>query len=258
MRARPVITLLTDFGSVDPYVGMMKGVIAGICPDANVVDISHDVPAQDIATGAFFLERTFRYFPPGTVHVAVVDPGVGTSRAALALRAEGHVFIGPDNGVLSLAARRGQAVALRRTSYFRPIISQTFHGRDIFAPVAAHVANGTALQSLGPPTQPRVKLPSLRPRRTRTGICGAIVSVDRFGNLITNLDDASWQSVRRPRLSAATFDFTQLAPNYQAVRRGDLAAVVGGYGLIEIAARNASAAKILGLGVGDSVRLLAR
>jgi hypothetical protein len=255
---RPVITLLTDFGTTDPYVGMMKGVIAAICPRANVVDITHEVPPQDIRTGAFFLERSFRYFPAGTIHVAVVDPGVGTSRKPLAVRSEGHFFVGPDNGLLGPAARRPRAVKLSRVSYFRASVSQTFHGRDIFAPVAAHLAAGAALEDLGPAERSIVKLPSARPRRVARGLRGSVASVDRFGNLITNLDLADWKSLCRPRLTAGPFIATDLSPSYGAVRPGELAVILGGYGVLEIAARNASASKVLGLGSGALVELLER
>ncbi|MET0595618.1 MAG: SAM-dependent chlorinase/fluorinase [Polyangiaceae bacterium] len=255
---RPVITLLTDFGTADPYVGMMKGVIATICPEANVVDVTHDVPPQDIRTGAFFLERSFRYFPDGTVHVAVVDPGVGTARKPISVRAGGHVFIGPDNGRLRLAraaAGRARAITLDRAAYFRPEISRTFHGRDLFSPVAAHLAAGVPFEKLGSSQKKIVKLADVAPRRARRGFVGRVVSVDRFGNLITNLDLARWKAVRRPRLEAGTFAATALAPSYGAVRKGELALILGGYGLLEIAARDASASKILGLGSGALVEL---
>ena len=255
---RPVITLLTDFGTVDPYVGMMKGVIATICPDANVVDVTHEVPPQDIRTGAFFLERSFRYFPAGTVHVAVVDPGVGTARKPIAARAEGHVFIGPDNGLLSLVARRPRAITLDRADYFQPEVSRTFHGRDLFSPVAAHLAAGTPFEKLGRPKKSIIQLKNVAPRRTRRGFVASIVSVDRFGNLVTNLDFARWKAMRRPRLQAGPFVATALAPSYGAVRKGELALIFGGYGLLEIAARDASAAKILGLGSGALVELVER
>jgi S-adenosylmethionine hydrolase len=254
----PVITLLTDFGTADPYVGMMKGVIAGICPIANVVDITHEVPPQDIRTGAFFLERSFRYFPAGTIHVAVVDPGVGTSRKPLAMRAEGHLFVGPDNGLLCAGRGRVEAVTLSRASYFRAAISRTFHGRDIFAPVAAHLAAGVPFESLGPAARRFVKLSQVRPRRTTRGLRGTVASVDRFGNLITNFDLAAWKSLRRPTIRAGSFAATRLSPSYAAVRSGELAVILGGYDLIEIAAREASAAKILGLGSGALVELLDR
>jgi S-adenosylmethionine hydrolase len=253
---RPVISLLTDFGWADPYVGMMKGVIAGICPDAHVVDVTHDVPPQDIRTGAFFLERSFRYFPPGTIHLAVVDPGVGTSRKPLAVYAGGHFFVGPDNGLLSLAARRPRAVTLKQRSYFRDELSHTFHGRDLFAPVAAHLACGVPIARLGPTQRRIVQLPNHAPRRTARGFSATIVSVDRFGNLVTSVDLARWKSLHRPRLRAGSFAATQLSPSYGAVRLGELALILGGYDLLEIAAREGSASKILGLRSGALVELL--
>jgi S-adenosylmethionine hydrolase len=250
-----VITLLTDFGLVDPFVGMMKGVIAGICPQARVVDVTHGVAPQDVFSGAFFLERTFRYFPAGTIHVAVVDPGVGTRRAPLALFAEGHYFVGPDNGLLSLAARRFRAVALTRSSYFLAQVSNTFHGRDLFAPVAAHLACGVLLSRLGRAKKNIVRLTWPKPRKIREGLAAQIVSVDRFGNLITNIEPVHWKKLRRPRLLAGSFRCDELSTHYQATEARALLAVFGGYGLLEIAARGASAAELLGLRRGDRVRL---
>jgi len=253
-----VITLLTDFGLTDPFVGMMKGVIAGICPDAHLIDLTHDVPPQDVFAGAFFLERSFRYFPAGSVHVAVVDPGVGTARAPLALEAHGHHFVGPDNGLLSLAARRYRAVRLAQASFFLEHVSHTFHGRDLFAPAAAHLASGVSLARFGPPKKRIVKLSWPKPRKTRRGLSGEIVSVDRFGNLITNLSPALFKLVRRPRLFAGAFVCDQVSPSYGAAPRGAPVAVFGGYGLLEIAARDASAAQLLHLGRGDRVQVVER
>jgi S-adenosylmethionine hydrolase len=265
VTARPVITLLTDFGHADPFVGMMKGVIAGICPEANVVDLTHEVPAQDVFSGAFFLERSFRYVPAGTVHVAVVDPGVGTRRAALALAAQGHVFVGPDNGLLSRVGRRFRAVRLTERSFFRadhapnptgsPAISNTFHGRDVFAPVAAHLAGGVPLARLGPAKKRIVELSWPEPRKTRSGLSAEVISVDHFGNLITNIAPREWNALRRPRLSAGAFVCEALSDSYRAARPRGLVAVFGGYGLLEIAARDASAASLLGLTRGARVRV---
>ena len=255
MSARPVIALLTDFGASDPYVGMMKGVIAGICPEANVIDVTHDVPPQDVRMGAFFLERAHRYFPPGAVHVAVVDPGVGTSRGRIALESEGQFFVGPDNGLLSRAARRYRAVSLTRSSYFLPNVSNTFHGRDVFAPVAARIARGMPLERFGPPKRRIVKLGWPVPRKSRGALVAEIVSVDRFGNLITNLELRHWRSLRHPRLSVGDFSSSRLSTSYAEVNRGELALVFGGYDLLEIAARDGSAAHLLGLVAGNRVRL---
>jgi S-adenosylmethionine hydrolase len=251
--ARPVVALLTDFGTSDPYVGMMKGVIAGICPEANVIDVTHDVPAHDIRMGAFFLERAHRYFPKGAVFVAVVDPGVGTARAKVGLEAGGRYFVGPDNGVLSLAVRRYRAVVLARRSYFGSEVSNTFHGRDVFAPVAAHLARGLPLARFGPPKRRIIALSWPKPKRTRAALVGEIVSIDRFGNLITNIEPSDWRSLRNPRLSAGDFSSSKLSKSYQEVPKGKLALVFGGYGLLEIAARESSAAAELGLSRGTEV-----
>lgn len=255
MKPRPVVTLLTDFGSSDPYVGMMKGVIAGICPDANIVDLTHEVPPHDIRTGAFFLERAIRYFPEGTVHVAVVDPGVGTARPKIAVASGGHFFVGPDNGLFGWAATRPSAVLLSRRSYFLPRVSNTFHGRDVFAPVAAHLAGGVPLARFGPETRGIVKLASSKPKKVKHGFVGEIICVDRFGNLITNLEPEHWQSIPRAGLSAGAFRSTKLSTSYEGVKEGEVGILFGGYGLLEIAARQASAAARLGLAPGDPVRL---
>jgi S-adenosylmethionine hydrolase len=255
---RPIITLLTDFGSADPYVGMMKGVILEICPAAHLVDITHEVPPQDIRAGAFFLERSYPYFPRGTIHLVIVDPGVGTARKPIAVRSDGHFFVGPDNGLLSVAARRPRIVHLTRAAYFRSEVSHTFHGRDIFAPVAAHLAAGAPFESLGARLSRMVQLAHVRPRRVAGGLRATVASVDRFGNLVTSIDLKSWRSVRRPRLVAGSFRANKLSPSYGAVARGELALVLGGYGRLEIAARDASASKILGLGVGALVEVLER
>jgi S-adenosylmethionine hydrolase len=253
----PVITLLTDFGLADPYVGQMKGVIAGICSAATVVDLTHAVPRQDVRTGAFYLERSFRFFPKGTVHVAVVDPGVGTSRRALVVAADGHFFVGPDNGVLSLAARRGRAVSITQQRYFASHVSHTFHGRDVFAPVAAHLARGVPIQRFGPAQKRILLLDWPEPRRTKRALVGEIVSVDRFGNLITNFEPSHWASLDKPGLVAGSFRATELSSSYQEAPMSKHVIVFGGYGLLEIAARDDSAANTLNLTIGDRVELRA-
>jgi S-adenosylmethionine hydrolase len=258
MTARPVITLLTDFGLTDPFVGMMKGVIASICPQAQVIDLTHEVPAQDVACGAFFLARSFRYFPVGTVHLAVVDPGVGTARAPLALTAHEHLFVGPDNGLLSLAAPRFRAVRLTERAFALSHVSNTFHGRDLFAPVAAHLAGGVPLSSFGPAKKTMVKLAWPKPRKTRRGFSADVVSVDRFGNLITNIEPAHWKALKKPRLSLGAFECDELSTSYGAASPRALMAVFGGYGLLEIAARDASAADLLRVERGARVTLRER
>jgi len=187
----PVVTLTTDFGTRDAYVGAMKGVILSRCPGATVIDIAHDLPAHDIVTAALTVEASCPLFAEGTVHVVVVDPGVGSQRAALAARIGGHVYVGPDNGVFDrVVARFGvdECVRLENPVHRRAAVSRTFHGRDIFAPAAAAIACGTALSELGSPAVASVRLNLPQPERFESGrIVGSILCVDRFGNLITNI-----------------------------------------------------------------------
>lgn len=188
------ITLTTDFGTRDWFVAAMKGVIAGIAPDARVVDVTHEIGGQDVLAAAFVLAQCCRNFPPGTIHVAVVDPGVGSPRRAIAVKAGDYIFLSPDNGVLTLAVA---AVCDRRSSEIRAIenerlfnrpVSRTFHGRDIFAPVAAHLATGVAFEEVGPIIEDMVRLETAEPKLTKKGLEGRVMFVDRFGNLITNIE----------------------------------------------------------------------
>jgi S-adenosylmethionine hydrolase len=252
-----VIALLTDFGLADPYVGMMKGVILGIAPETAIVDVTHEVPPQDVRAGAFFLAQAARHFPSGTVYVAVVDPGVGGARRALAVAAGGQIFVGPDNGLLDPAlSGRGapRAVEIREPRYLLPVRSSTFHGRDVFAPAAAHLVRGLPLSSLGPRATRLVSLrwPVVRAvgRGERRG---EILHVDRFGNLITNFAPADVP--RGATLRAGTFTANRLHRTYLDAAPGALVALVSSYGLVEIAVRDGSAAARLGLGRGDEVRV---
>ncbi len=187
----PIITLITDFGERDGYVGAMKGVILGIAPGAALVDISHDIPPQDIPSAAFVLWSTYRFFPPDTVHLVVVDPGVGTQRRPIAVETRHGRFVAPDNGVLGYVLdeeREWQAVHLAEQRFWRPEVSMTFHGRDIFAPAAAHLAAGVPLHELGPAITNPVPMPFPRVRRLDGARCLArLVYIDRFGNCVTNL-----------------------------------------------------------------------
>jgi len=188
----PIIALLTDFGTADGYVGVMKGVALGICPLARLIDLTHEVPPQDVRTGAWLLATAWRAFPAGTIFLGVVDPGVGTSRRPIALAAGGRTFVGPDNGLFSFVladAPAERAVVLDNPAYHRPEASSTFHGRDVFAPCAAHLAAGTPLASLGSPLDPAelVALPLPRPAWEGTTLRARVLHVDRFGNLITDV-----------------------------------------------------------------------
>jgi len=243
MPRRPaIITLLTDFGTADTYVGQMKGVILAHCPGARIVDLTHEVPAGDVREAAFALASAVGAFPQGTVHVAVVDPQVGTGQARLAVGAGGDWFLAPDNGLLSpTLAALGDARARRL-----PVegASATFHGRDIFARAAAHLAAGRSFARLGPEMEEVASLKIPRPRRTGEGLAAEVIHVDRFGNLITNL--LPWELPP----GEATFKIGRatmrgLHRTYGEGRAGELLALVGSHGHVEIAASGGSAAEFL-------------
>ena len=247
----PLVTLLTDFGTSDSYVAEMKGVLLERCPSAVLVDVTHAVPPGDIRAGAYLLGRSWSRFPRDTVHLAVVDPGVGTARAALAMRAHGHWFVGPDNGLFTLILRDAavEAVVLPVPASAAP----TFHGRDLFAPVAAAIADGTPLEALGEPlaTIP-MRLTYAEPRYEGKSVVGEIVYVDRFGTLVTNLTP----EVVPPYavLEVEGLEIGPLRRTFGDVPTGGLLAYVGSGGAVEIAVRDGSAARRLGLGVGGRIR----
>ena len=227
-----VIALLTDFGTRDWYVATLKGVILSRCPQARFVDITHEIPPQDVVAGAFTLAAAVPWFPPGTVFLAVVDPGVGSERALVAVSADGRYFIGPDNGVLALSvehAVRRRIVRLTTRRYWLPAISRTFHGRDIMAPVAAYLAGGGSLRSLGTPIQRLTRL--ALPRVTRRGrvVQGAVVHIDAFGNLITNLSAELLGNAQPAKQRAVRYKKTsaRVVSSYSAGRANELIAVVG-------------------------------
>ena len=243
---RPVITLLTDFGTADGYVGEIKGVLFARVAGASVVDVTHDIPPQDVEAGRLTLARVWRRFPPGTVHLAIVDPGVGGDRRALAVESDERALVGPDNGVLSpaLLVAGARAVALP----IPPSASATFHGRDVFAPAAAELALGRPLEALGTPVHDPVIRRTPEPHRLPNGgIQGQVISVDRFGNLVTNLVGIRSGVVE---VSGMTLP---LRRTYADVARGSLVALIGSSGLIEIALRDGSAADKLQLTRGNAV-----
>ncbi len=258
-----IITLLTDFGLQDAYVGVMKGVIWGIAPDVQIVDLTHDLPPQDVFQGALTLWRAVPYFPPGTVHLAVVDPGVGTSRRPLAARMGDHFFVGPDNGLCSFAleqveAQGGQAqfVCLDQRQYWLPQVSRSFHGRDIFAPVAAYLARGVRLEALGSPVSDPTRLALPQPQRNATGWRAQIIHVDRFGNLATNLrqEQLSPGAVVTIRLKGA--EIRGLVQAYGDQRTGELVGMFDSSGFLAIAMVNGNAARQLQARVGDPVEVI--
>jgi S-adenosyl-L-methionine hydrolase (adenosine-forming) len=245
---RRIITLLTDFGTADGYVGEIKGVLLSRVPDAHVVDITHDIPAQDVESARLTLARVWRRFPAGTVHLAVVDPGVGTARQALAVESDGRYLVGPDNGVLSpaLLMTDARVVALSVPSG----AAATFHGRDVFAPAAAELASGTPIQALGAAAAEVLVRRTPEPRRRGDGaLAGEVIAVDRFGNAITNLVG------RRPALLEVAGAVLPVRRTYSEVERGSPLALVGSTGLIEVAVRDGSAARLLGLDRGSVVLL---
>lgn len=259
----PLVTLTTDFGQQDGFVGTMKGVIWGICPGARIADISHQIPPQDVRAGAMALWRAAPFFPPGTVHVAVVDPGVGTNRRPLAARLGSHYFVGPDNGLftplITDAVDRAEGVEfvhLDNPGFWLPRISPTFHGRDIFSPVAAHLANGISLGDMGTPITDPVWLPLPRPERFRGGWRAHVTVVDVFGNLTLDL-----RADQLPEHGDVTFllhgrKVVGLVKSYGYRKTGELVALVDSEDFIEIAVVNGSAAKELGAKVGDLVEVI--
>jgi len=257
---RPVITLTTDFGLADHFAGTMKGVILGICPEAQIVDISHDVGPFGISEGGYLVAQAYPYFPRGTVHIVVVDPGVGTLRRPILVEAAGQRFVAPDNGVLSpvYAREKHKVRCITSEKYFLKTVSQTFHGRDIFSPVGAHLARGIAPTKMGKPIADYMRLHSERPVRTaRRGWTGAVLKIDRFGNLITNFPAEDFPDLEtRPfELSVGLETVRRLARNYAEYGPGELFVIVGSSGYLEISSSQASAAKILGCGAGAPVEL---
>ena len=243
-----VITLLTDYGLRDSYVAEVKAVLISRVPDATVVDVTHEVPAGDVRAGQYLLARAWHRFPIGSVHVGIVDPGVGTARRALAASAAGHLFVAPDNGLLSFLPDDTRWVELDVPAGASP----TFHGRDVFAPAAARLVTGASLDELGSPAPDVVRSPLPVPAWDGAAWVGEVVYVDRFGTLVTNLPaDAVQPGVR---LVAGDREVGPLRRTFGDVDPGHLVAFVGSGGTIEIAARNGSATRLLGAGVGTLVR----
>ncbi|MGB5748963.1 MAG: SAM-dependent chlorinase/fluorinase [Desulfobacterales bacterium] len=263
-----VITLLTDFGTDDEYVGLMKGVILSINPSAVIVDITHQIDRQDIVQAAFTIYSGYQYFPEGTVHLIVVDPGVGTERGLLALKLEKQFFIAPDNGVLTLLLNEKNIYSLNlitNPNYFRASVSRTFHGRDIIAPVGAHIANGLEVNELGPAidVQNIACLDSLGARCTENGdIEGEVVAIDHFGNLITNIKSeqlseclhAGPQEEIRIRIRSNVIK--GLSETYAGVGPNTPLALIGSRGYLEIAINKGNAAQHLSAEKGESVRVV--
>ncbi len=256
-----IITLLSDFGTDDAFVGIMKGVILGINPAVRVVDLTHAVPPQQVLPAALLLRSAVRFFPPHTIHVAVIDPGVGSQRQAIVIETRRGVLVGPDNGVLWPAAVTMGRVSARRienTDLCRDPISHSFHGRDIFAPVAAHLSCGLEPEAVGPEAESVVDLQVPPVDRTGSGVRGQVVYVDHFGNLVTNIDEDILADFPRQQLSVSINQHRVAGPvtAYAMVPVGTPLAIVGSWGTVEIAVCNGSAAKTFAAGPGTPVTVV--
>ncbi|HUJ10620.1 MAG TPA: SAM-dependent chlorinase/fluorinase [Verrucomicrobiae bacterium] len=277
----PLVTLITDFGTRDWFVGSMKGVILGLNPRATIVDITHEIPAGDIRAGAFALVASYRCFPSKTIHVAIVDPGVGSSRSAIAAKTADYIFVGPDNGVLSFALAREKVMEIRRLdneNYLRKPVSATFHGRDVFAPVAAHLTQEIRFDSLGEKLADCVRLDFPQARAANGEVLGEIIYIDHFGNAITNIEFAATgvetavpsgkapgrrKSVAPTKGLSRTFAKARVPGKlkcgikrfYQDVPPGQPLAMISSSGFLEIAVNRGSAASQFGLKIGDAVEV---
>jgi S-adenosyl-L-methionine hydrolase (adenosine-forming) len=261
-----IITLTTDFGIQDEYVGVLKGVICGIDSHARVIDITHHIPAHDVVGAAYVLKSAFACFPAGSVHAAVVDPGVGTSRAIVAARLADHMFIAPDNGLLApLIDTYGvdELIRVQNRTFFREPLSRTFHGRDIFAPVAAHLSKGVALREFGPPLEPgRLKSLNFPPPRLNADgrLEGHVVWVDRFGNLITDIHSGLIMTLAHTGeaelfVNAGGMTLRGLVSSYTQGAQNEPVAIIGSRDCLEIAVNQGSAQKVLSMGTGAPVHV---
>ena len=265
MAHRPIVTLTTDFGLNDHFVGTMKGVILKIVPNAEIVDICHSVQAFDILDGALALAQAYFYFPPRTVHLVVVDPGVGSARRPIIANSEEQNFVAPDNGVLSLMYAREERLSVRHITsehYFLQPISNTFHGRDIFAPVAAYLAKGVDHEKFGEEITDFVRFNAPRPKPTDANtIRGVVLRVDRFGNLITNFapQDAPALFQQMPpafKIIVGKREISVMRSNYAEGAPGEVFGILGSMGYLEIVANRSSAAQLVGSGKGTEVQLI--
>jgi S-adenosylmethionine hydrolase len=257
----PIVTLTTDFGTADAYVAQMKGVLCSLAPTAaRIVDLSHEITPQAVLHAALFMREAVPRFPRGTVHIVVVDPGVGTSRRPLIVEVQGQTLVGPDNGVFSLLFDGSEKVyALDAARLHASGISPTFHGRDVFAPAAAALAAGKEALSLGTPIDDPVRVALREPRRSPDALHGHVIHIDRFGNLITNLPRASLEELARGmplerlRVAVESHAGLPLRSRYADVTHGALVALFGSTDLLEVAARNANAASMTKARVGADV-----
>jgi len=250
-----VVTLTTDFGLRDPYVAEMKGVMLSLAPDVRLVDITHEVESHDVVGAALVLEAAVPFFPPGTVHLAVVDPGVGTARRGLVVTTDSGAFVAPDNGLLTPVLARGawRAFELKAPELRLPRISRTFHGRDVFAPAAAHLARGVPPEHFGPPTLDPVRLPWPEVHAVGGAVAGAVVHVDRFGNLITSIAADAVERLGEHASIHIAGRHLPLVGTYADLPRGGAGALIGSSNRLEVAVREGNAAAVLGARRGTPV-----
>jgi S-adenosylmethionine hydrolase len=251
-NASPIVTLTSDFGLADGYVASTKAVVLAVCPDVRLVDITHEIPPGDVMRGALILEATVPYFPAGTVHLAVVDPGVGSGRKGIAVSSGGHYFVGPDNGLFTpfLDAPDAAVYALPEPG---PGVSATFHGRDVFAPTAARLACGADIASLGEPLENPVRLNWPKAEATAEEIRGEVIYIDRFGNCVTSIRAGDLETAVSYTVKAAGRDVGPLREYYAEVPPGEALALINSMGRLEIAVNGGSAVEALGLALGDEV-----
>ena len=262
--ARPIVTLTTDFGTADYYVGAIKGVILEVCPEAEVLDLCHDCLPYDILDAAFTIGQSYKYYPLRTVHIVVVDPGVGSVRRPLLVSGDRHFFLAPDNGVLSFIYPEQEKLSVYHITgdhYFHQPVSNTFHARDVFAAVAGWVARGTELRQFGDPVEDYIKLTIPKPQAlNEKSWKGVVLKVDRFGNVITNIAAADCPALfAQPappiKIAAGGKEVSKLVANYSQGGQGELVALVGSSGYLEIATNRGGAARLLGLSRGGEVTL---
>lgn len=256
-----IVTLTTDFGLQDHYVSVMKAVMLGIHPNLRFVDVSHQIPPQDIMAGAWVLKNASMEFPPGTVHLVVVDPGVGTDRDAVAVKIKDQLFVGPDNGIFSLIGDEYSYEAYRLTNpkFWNKEPSNTFHGRDIFAPVAAHIAKGVPLNNLGDPVEELITYRWAVPISDKDGIQGWVIHIDRYGNLITNITSdmiSKTMNSSKLRIYAGNTILDRIVPTFNSVEDGEPAAYIGSSDTLEIAINKGNAQEMLGVQKGAQVSII--
>jgi len=256
--AKPIITLTTDFGTRDGYAGAVKGVIKSINPDAEVTDISHEIESFDVLGAAFALNNSYRYFPRGTTHLAVVDPGVGGERQPLLIRSEDFCFVGPDNGIFSFVFQNEMItdmVVLSNKKYFLAEPSTTFHARDIFAPVAAYLSRGVGVNEFGRAAKKCFKLVIQEPRLSKGKLRGEIIHVDGFGNLVTNVAAGSLGGKKIAAITVGRRRIKRLARSYSEIKEGEVGALMGSSDLLEITLNQGSAREALRSKVGSAVTI---